>query len=257
MELRCLRTLWMAKEGNRRNEYEDACAYTPCTLRVGAFALNTARIALSDGASESAFARDWAQILTKAFVDRPLDLSGISQTGLESWLSPGQQEWDRKVPWDRIPWHGEAKARAGALATLLGLTIEQDGPRRLSWRAMAVGDCCLFVVREDNLLLSFPLEDAAQFNNTPTLICSNSDNNRILRDQVRQSRGECAPGDLFVLASDALACWVLERNAAGEKPWDTLMGVASHAQWDEWVHMQRQEHAIKNDDTTLIIVEVG
>ena len=31
------------------------------------------------------------------------------------------------------------------------------------------------------------------------------------------TRGECEPGDLFILATDALACWFLATNAAKEK----------------------------------------
>ncbi len=256
MELRGLRTLWMAKAGNRPEECEDSYAFDPLACRVGSMGVNTARIAVSDGASESAFARSWSQVLSQSFIDRPLDLSGIGQDALESWLAPGQQAWDATVPWDRIPWHGEAKARAGALATLLGLTISPAGAGALSWQAVAIGDCCLFIVRDGKLLRSFPLDDAAQFNNTPVLICSNPANNRGLGGHVRQERGDCAPGDLFLLASDALACWMLEDHAQGGSPWDTLLALDSHQAWEEWVNTQRQERIMKNDDTTLVVVEV-
>ena len=241
------------KAGNRADECEDDSRVVYPASKYG---LNSARIALSDGASESAFAKPWAQILTEAFVRRPFDLSNPTQCALESWLAPGQQEWDKKVPWDRIPWHGEAKARAGALATLLALSIEPNRQGRPSWQAVAVGDSCLFIVRGDALLLSFPLEDPAAFNNTPALICANPANNRGLGEQVRRSQGECAEGDLFIMASDALACWILERAAAGEKPWKTLWAVDSPGSWDDWVQTQRHERSMKNDDTTLIIVKV-
>ena len=242
------------KAGNRADECEDD---SRVVYPAGKDGLNAARIALADGASESAFAKPWAQILTESFARarRPFDLSNPTQCALESWLAPSQQEWDKKVPWDRIPWHGEAKARAGALATLLALSIEPNRSGRPSWQAVAVGDSCLFVVREDDLLLSFPLEDPAQFNNTPALICSNPANNRGIGEQVRLSQGACAAGDLFILASDALACWILERAAAGEKPWETLLVLDSPVRWDDWVQAQRREHTMKNDDTTLIIVK--
>ena len=256
MELRGLRTLWMAKAGNRPEECEDAYAFDPLACRVGSMGVHTARIAVSDGASESAFARNWSRVLARSFVDRPIDLSGLDQPALESWLVPGQQEWDGTVPWDRIPWHGEAKARAGALATLLGLTISPAGPDALSWQAVAIGDCCLFIVRGGELVRSFPMEDATQFNNTPVLICSNPANNRGLGDHVRQERGDCVSGDLILLASDALACWMLEDHAGGGKPWDTLLALDSHQAWEEWVQAGRQNRTMKNDDTTLIIVEV-
>ncbi len=241
------------KAGNRAEECEDG---SRVVYPVDKHGLKRARIAVSDGASESAFARSWAQILTEAFVRRPLDLTAPTESALENWLATGQEEWNRKVPWDRIPWHGEAKARAGALATLLGLTVDPDRSRRLSWRAMAVGDSCLFIIRKDELLVSFPLEDAGQFNNTPGLICSNPGNNGGIREQVRLSEGKCAVGDLFVLASDALACWILESASTGEKPWKTLQKLDSQQSWEEWVQARRGDRSLKNDDTTLIIVEV-
>ena len=237
--------LWAPKAGNSPEEYEDA------------FRVDAARIAVSDGASESAFAREWATALVKAFVDQPPETCGLTEESLNEWLAPAQEQWRGCVPWDRIPWHGEAKARAGAFATLLGLTVEAapDDPERLSWRALAVGDSCLFVVRGGRLSLSFPLDDAAQFDNNPALICSNPDNAGDLWEGVRKHGGECEAGDLFILATDALACWFLAQNAAGEKPWETLLALGP-AEWDAWVEEQRREGLMRNDDTTLVVIEV-
>ena len=159
------------------------------------------------------------------------------------------------MPWDRIPWHGEAKARAGAFATVLGLAIGAESGR-LSWQAMAVGDSCLFVVRDGRLRLSFPLEDAAEFDNNPALVCSNPDNAGNLWEGVRRSGGECVPGDLLILATDALACWFLAEHAAGEKPWETLMALDSPA-WSGWVGERRRNGSMRNDDTTLVVIEVA
>ena len=78
---------------------------------------------------------------------------GLTEDSLRDWLAPAQEEWQGGVPWDRVPWHGEAKARAGAFATVLGLTVAAtpDNPYQFSWQAVAVGDACLFVVRHDRL----------------------------------------------------------------------------------------------------------
>ena len=248
--------LWLPKAGNDPEEYEDAfrVAYPK---RIGASGCGVARVAVSDGASESAFAREWANALTDAFVARPPGRCGLTEDSLDAWLLPAQEAWHSGVPWDRLPWHGEAKARAGAFATLLGLTIgaAPDNSGRLCWQALAVGDSCLFVVRDDRLWLSFPLEDASQFDNSPALICSNPDNARELWEGVSLHSGECAAGDLFILASDALACWFLARSAAGEKPWESLAALDSSG-WDAWVGEQRRGGLMRNDDTTLLAIEV-
>ena len=257
MALRPPRSFWLPKAGNCPEEYEDASKVV-YPQRMGASGRRTARAAVSDGASESAFAREWANVLVDAFVDRPPGLGGLTANSMRDWLASAQEEWHAGIPWDRIPWHGEAKARAGAFATLLGLTVatKADSSRRLSWRAVAVGDSCLFVVRDDRLWLSFPLADAAQFDNSPTLVCSNPDNAGEIWEGVRRADGECAAGDTFILASDALACWFLGRSAEGEKPWETLLALDASG-WAGWVEEQRRAGSMRNDDTTLVIIRVA
>ena len=252
MGLQPPRRFQTAKAGNRPEECEDASRISyPYTA-------GPARIALCDGASESAFAREWAQILTRAFVYSPFDLYSLDDLALGLWLGQRETEWNRVVPWERIPWHGEAKTRAGALATLLGMVISQtpDPSGAYPWQAVAVGDCCLFVVHDDALALSFPLEDSGQFNNTPALICSNHANNGRLWNGVHQYRGECLPGDAIILASDALACWILQERESGGRPWETLLSLDSEKEWSNWVAGKRDERAMRNDDTTLIAVKV-
>lgn len=242
-----------AKAGNRPGECEDACR--------DSYPYNggPARIAVCDGASESAFAREWAEILADAFVHRPLDLDGLDGSSLATWLLPSQDKWNRQVPWERIPWHGEAKTRAGAMAALLGLEIDQaaNGSGAYPWQAVAVGDCCLFIVRDDTLVVSFPLKKSSQFNNTPSLICSNQANNGGLWQRVYQYQGECLPGDVIILASDALACWILQEHETDGRPWETLLSLDSEKKWSRWVAGKRNERAMRNDDTTLITVKVG
>ncbi len=253
MTLKLPRTWRVAKAGNRPEECEDAFRVV-YSQRVGP---GMARAVVCDGASESAFAREWATTLADAFVDRTPDIPGLTGDSLKSWLKKGQEDWHGGVPWDKIPWHGEAKARAGAFATLLGVTLgaAPDDSTRLCWQAVAVGDSCLFIVRDGQLRLSFPLEDPAEFGNNPALICSNPANSGGLWPEVRRESGECAPGDRLILASDALACWFLERHAAGEKSWETLLALDAPG-WDSWVGESRREGLMRNDDTTLVIIEV-
>ncbi len=256
MALRSPRRFWLPKEGNNSEECEDA-SQVVYPQRLGASGRRTARAAVSDGASESAFAREWANVLVDAFVSSPPNQCGFTKDSLCDWLALAQEEWRVGIPWDRIPWHGEAKARAGAFATLVGLTVatRAGNSRRLTWQAIAVGDSCLFVVRDDLLWLSFPLEDAAQFDNSPDLVCSNPDNTEDLWENVHRSDGECVAGDSFILASDALACWLLGRIAEGEKPWKTLLALDA-SEWAVWVEEQRRSGLMRNDDTTLVIITV-
>lgn len=249
----------LPKGGNGPAECEDAfrVAYPDRRSPAGR---DAAHIALSDGASESAFARDWANILAEDLVHRPPDLSDPAPETLARWLEPAQAEWRRRVPWERLPWHGEAKARAGALAALLGLTIARSpGPAAgLTWQALAIGDSCLFLVREERLEVAFPIAYAGRFNDSPAMLCSNPAGNRRAWRGIHRQSGNCRAGDTFILASDALACWFLERRAAGERPWQTLSGLMAQepARQEAWVQEQRRERRLRNDDTTLLIIRV-
>ena len=247
----------LPKAGNSPGECEDD-GWLSYPLPIISSNRSAANAAVSDGATESAFAREWANILVHTFCRRPPDLPGLTKGGLLDWLAPAQEEWHGRIPWERIPWHGEAKARAGAFATLLGLTIasEPNGGPALSWQALAVGDSCLFVIRDDRLRVSFPLEDPVQFGNTPDLACSNPDNTKDLWDSVRRADGECVSGDSLILASDALACWFLERSAEGQKPWRKLLAMDSTS-WVAWVEKQRRAGLMRNDDMTLVVIRVA
>ena len=256
LRLRPPTKFWLPKAGNSAEEYEDALSVV-YPQQIGAAGRSAARASVADGASESAFAREWARALVDSFAAQPPELTGITGESLSEWLAPAQRKWYDSVPWDRIPWHGEAKARQGAFATLLGLTIAAapHGSQGLSWQALAVGDCCLFIVRDDRLALSFPIEEASQFDNNPALICSNPDNAGDLWKAVRRHGGECEAGDVFILASDALAGWFLAANSAGDKPWETLAELDS-SNWAGWIEEQRSAGLMRNDDTTLVALEV-
>ena len=248
-----------AKAGNRADECEDASRIrlSPLPGETG----GPARFAVCDGASESAFARSWAQILVDALVRRPMDLDSLDGSSFAEWLDPCAEEWSGSVPWHRLPWHGEAKAKAGAMATLLVMEVEwaPASSGNLPWRAAAVGDCCAFIVRtspDGDLALaeSFPMDESGQFNITPPLVCSNPANNCELRPYVRQ--GKCLPGDVIILTSDALACWALQEHESGGRPWETLLSLSSEKEWSEWVQARRGARSMRNDDTTLITIKV-
>ena len=64
---------WAPKAGNVPEEYEDA-SNLASSLAARSLSADRALMAICDGASEAAFSREWANILTDAFVSRPLDL---------------------------------------------------------------------------------------------------------------------------------------------------------------------------------------
>lgn len=256
MNLLAPRVRLTAKAGNRPDECEDSYRVV-YKYPLGQSPVSGARVALADGASEAAFARLWAQVLVREYVENPPTGLGAEGKTLEEWLANCQARWQHSVPWDRLPWHGEAKTRAGSLATLAGLCFYRppgDG-RGLLWTATLVGDSCLFLLRDNALVISRPLRTPEEFNNSPHLLCSNPAGNAMVWDRVLTLNDHCRSGDLFILASDALSAWFLERHRAGEEPWKVLLGL-NGADWGEWLSEQRQCGAIGNDDTSLVMLRI-
>lgn len=228
---------WAPKSGNTASEYEDAYAVKPEALRF----------AVADGASESSFARQWAELLVEGFVqDAP------SAAGLADFVAPLQAVWAEGQKGKATAWYSERKAADGAFSSLLGVTVEGD-----RWRAVAVGDSCLFVVRAGKLVRAFPLERAEQFNNGPSLLSSVGRSNAGVWSTVAAIEGELQEKDRLLLMTDALAQWFLVEAEMGRRPWAALAKVTTPEQFTAFIDCLRAGGALRNDDVTLVNVEVA
>jgi hypothetical protein len=230
-------TWWAPKSGHTANEYEDAYAVGPDALRF----------AVADGASETSFARQWAELLVQGFVHE-----APRTPELHDWIAPLQAAWREAHEGKATAWYAEAKARDGAFSSLLGLTL--DGER---WRALAVGDSCLFLIRAGKLARAFPFERAEQFSNRPVLLSSVARGSQQPWSEVAADEGDLRPGDQLLLMTDALAQWFLVEAGLGRRPWAALGKVASQEQFDAFVEMLRAGRALRNDDVTLVSVGVA
>ncbi len=257
MKVQPYRSFSVAKLGNGPDENEDACRVAipePADCRE-----RPARLAIADGATEAAFSREWANLLVDRFVDQePLDPQNPSEATLAAWLEPCRTEWNESVRRRSIPWHGRAKVRAGAMATFLGVNLQGNAGGELRWKAVAVGDCCLFVVREGCLHTAFPVDDPSDFGNTPHLLCSNPDSD-LATGHISTSGGICQRGDVIILATDAVACWALTQRRRGADPWSALAGLhnGSNADRERWVAERRADRSMRNDDATLLAVRIA
>ncbi|HXG09524.1 MAG TPA: hypothetical protein VNK04_07015 [Gemmataceae bacterium] len=239
---------WLPKAGTSADEYEDACAADP----------DRGYFAIADGASESSFARQWAELLVQQFVRAPAH----RRRRWVSWLRPLQQQWLDQVGSRPLPWYAEMKLKQGAFAAFLGLVIRTGlcFPRML-WRAVAVGDSCLFHLGSGNLRTTFPLTRSAEFGTSPWLVGSRSPPEHMLdREKLRVRGGCCKPGDRFYLMTDALACWFLREYEADRKPWEAidrfLDGPDAEKAFADWISDLRDKGQMRNDDVTLLVVQV-
>ena len=215
------------------------------------------RIAVADGATESSFSKEWSDILTNSFAgfSVPLKVSFFDQ------LPSLRNLWQMDAHKNPLPWYAEEKVAKGAFSTFLGVFFDLENKH---FECLAIGDCCLFQVRHDEVITMFPLENSSDFNNNPYLISSNSTNNTDISEYLLEFQGFIEQGDIFYLMSDAIANWFMKKSEDNEKPW-LLLGEAMKkkkkqnivtTQIDQLIIDQRQIKSLKNDDVSLIRLEL-
>jgi hypothetical protein len=241
------RAFSLHKDGNAPEEYEDAFAGN----------LKSGRFAVADGATESSFARLWAELLVEGFVATREVRTAVG------WLPPLQRSWAAAVDRLDLDWFGEEKRRLGAFATFLGLSLKkpQEG-RDGRWKAVAVGDCCIFQVREDRLLGAFPVSRSMDFGNRPALLgarsSANGHDDPLAR--AKQKIGRWQAGDRFFLMTDAAAQWFLRHDEEQRKPWQSVLSRLAEPNGTDaltaYVEQLRREDVLKNDDITLLVIDL-
>ena len=249
--------LWAQKQGNLECEYEDAFAQSPTGHVVEAPCVT---LAVSDGATESSFASVWAKQLTRSFCADPF--LTLEQAQERAGLLADR--WNDIVYRKPLPWYAEEKARQGAFATFFGLALYPGNDRKPSggtWQATAMGDSCIFHVRQGELLLAVPINDSDDFDNAPALIASIPSRNQDAWQNLVLLSGEWLAGDRFILATDALAAWFLKEAEKGHSPWDELARFCSfpqeQAEFSQWAADQRRRGTMRNDDLTFIQVTMS
>lgn len=216
------------KGGHRPDEYEDAAAFQAARWPL--------RLAVADGATESAFAGAWARHLVQAWISaEALPPDGVVRGWQAAW------EASRPARQQGLPWYAAAKAEQGAYAALLGAVVHADG----TWEAWSVGDCALLLQRGGTWQATWPFDTPDAFTATPALLSTRSE---ATWAEVETTGGTWLPGDVLILATDALAAHLL----AGPPPADL-------AAWTDEAFMRHTQAAwdagsLRNDDLTLLVL---
>lgn len=202
--------------------------------------------AVADGATQSVFAGKWARLLVAS-----LCTDGFpAPEELNARLPELQRIWREALPSEGLPWYTREKLKKGAYAALVGVMLRPGEAG--SFRALAIGDCCLFHVRESETPWSFPLASAGAFDGVPDLLSSIKP---VALDRVLCEEREWRPGDLLMLASDAVAAWLLGGHEGEVPRWRRASAIATDDAFRELVTSERTARRMQNDDSTLIVIE--
>ena len=247
MMLKCnFKSISLSKFGNSIEENEDNLL-APCKSEIETE--NSVRFAISDGATESSFSKEWSDLLVSSYKDKSFDKIHFPET-----IKAISETWHSMATAIELPWYAEQKAETGAFATFLGLTINGE---ENTYEAVAIGDCTLFHIRNNELLHTFPVSSLEDFGNTPNLIATNEKYQTEFEKTLFYHSDTIAINDVIILATDALAAWFFKQKDIGEKPWNHLASILEnhYADFENWLNNQRRDNEIKNDDVTLLIIK--
>ncbi len=265
--------LVVPKHGSTSRECEDAICVLPETpfdeLIEGPVAAS-----VCDGATESVLAKDWASALASASAARALSDPDFFEAGtaFAEFAADVVGRWDpwldeytqlRAASGHPLKWYEKAKLSGSTFATMLSVRVApepgSDHPDcGWRWQAAALGDTCLFHIRDDLPIRSFPIDHADEFGTAPDLFGSRNHDTALLTARTRFADGVCVPGDRLLLMSDALAAWFLTVDNAVAAVRELLEFGGPHdaVGFGDWLDKLRDRQELRNDDVALIRIDV-
>jgi hypothetical protein len=221
------------------------------------------RFAIADGATQSFYSSIWSRLLVNYFCKNP----EIDQKNWQEWLKPIQQKWleevtekleraksDNNPAWIEI--QNCLSRFESATSTFIGLQFIENQAK-----VSIIGDSCLFIFQGNKLIQTYLLKNSTDFNYRPEYFGSRSKNNdhepRFL--DIKLKYKQLSDKLYFVLATDALAEYVFKYIEEQTDILKTLLTISSQQEFEDFVKSARHDDRIKmkNDDVTLMILEVG
>lgn len=226
---------------------------------------------VADGATQSFYARLWADELTSYFAKQPDGAFG----NWAEWLSVPQQNWldavhrSLKAAPDDVYIYNDFHERRPGASTFVGLRLlpMEDGGQ-IPWEALVLGDSCLFHLRSGGKVCSYLKRTEAEFDfrteaaetyprtsqHSPTHLSSSAGQNSAVVETA-----PARPGDCFLLATDAFSRWMLARDNAREPVWGVVASLKSESEFQNLVSAARKDavRPLQNDDVGLVVVRFG
>ncbi|WIX07566.1 hypothetical protein [Xanthomonas oryzae] len=237
MALTCLFKGTVPKHVESPDDNEDAYLTDP----------ERGRVVVSDGASESFDALNWARLLVDRMMEEELSPEAVASClgGYEALHDASRLSWSKAAAYER-----------GSFATLL---IAQDHPERNMVQITAAGDSLAVWVDGGQLLASAPYIYSEQFLEKPVLLATRLSLNATGDEQVGtwQWGYEEQGHRLLLCMTDALGAWLLAHQEKGDQSaLEALCGIREVEELVELVERERGAGRLRRDDSTLVIVSV-
>lgn len=214
--------------------------------------------AVADGAGTTLFSALWAALLVKHCLRVPL-MSG-DPFEVEWWVRQAQEQFKLEQPdLEHMPWNVLQKAQAqGSHSTFASLRISSCDETQAVAELLAFGDSCIFVSHlAAEQPLSFPLEHEAEFLQSPVCLPSKAGLFNRYFHCCHARAVNLVPGDVMVLATDAVARWIVSAGNGHYKSVEDALHVVSEQTADTWeafVERARASQEMVDDDSTALVI---
>lgn len=215
-------------------------------------------VGVADGATEGLLAGEWANITLKSLsktagcIHTPDNVTPQLSEAVRTWGRFKRLRTVNGKPLTALPaWLEDEALARGAFATVCAAWFSEEG----EWIGAAIGDSCVFHLRQDKLVKAWPLSTSSEFNNSPYLVSSEAACTVDLAKHIKIFPSRWEREDHFYFATDALACWILQQHEKEASPWSKMKSFDAIAAPDEFsvfVESLRAAGEIRNDDTTLV-----
>jgi hypothetical protein len=214
--------------------------------------------AVADGAGTTLFSNIWAHILVEHFLSVPLLSNDPFE--VEWWVRQAQKQFEQQAPQpDMLQWNAFQKAQSqGSHATLATLRITESGATEALAELLVFGDSCVLIGKaNERRVLSFPLDNPADFERAPICIPTRPSIFNRYFHRAHMMRETLSAGDLVVLATDAVAKWIVSAGAGHYTgPLDALHEVSRQTPetWPAFIEECRDQKGMLDDDSTALVL---
>jgi hypothetical protein len=244
------RSFCLHKKGSSPSEYEDRsiiAAQDTCL-----------RVAVADGTTEGLFSDVWAELLVNSYCDHGIAL--FEDKNLQAIHKKFIHQTCKQIA--EMPearhWFMYEKLERGTHATFAAIEFTKRSTVQLS----AVGDSCIFWRDknwcEEHKIEMFPELSVGDFGISPVSICHIPDTWHNLHPKIRSGEITLERDYQFVLCTDAVAHWLVKetREKNNLLAWEEIISLSNVAAFNLLIDELRESKEIRNDDTTLVIIDV-
>ena len=201
-------------------------------------------VAVSDGASVSFDSGMWAEIITRRFI--------ADQDVGNDWLDAAVAEYQACHDRETMDWMKQGAFDRGSFATLLGVVASFD-----EVRACVIGDSLLALVDGEEVVSTFPYENAAEFDQSPRLLSTNAIENKSVKERELPNAWHdfslaALASPKLLLMTDAIGRWLLDQPNPDRVR--MLLDIQDAEQFGIFVEHEHAGGRLKRDDYTLVVL---